>query len=278
MEQSIKVEFIEQLEQEKVVREIGDIQDPHIFLWYIGPYGLKKLCVDFYRDVLIDPIISQNKNSLFILVDLTAWGALKSPNLSLSHFSSHVNSINAFNLSQIRCIKSSDTFERIKSIQNSKIVGYFQIALDRSFIQKQSVGAQLTGFTIGSLFSEDCPIIERWMNVDASKCYSLLQYLEAFILIEDVLQNSLKQSVNIAFALPNDELKYYQDESDAFQEDLQFFLKYRKISLLNRKVKVSFYSFPFGKKQSDRPYNIPGQVVKNGRLSQEQLISSVQVI
>lgn len=270
---SVKVQFIDTGSTEEVVQKIGELVDPHVVLWYIGTYGLKKEAVSFYQKSIISPIIAENQNASFILVDLTAWGALRSANLRITQSSRHVKTINSLKDRHIECFASSEFFRKIQDIQCPKILNYFLIALRRPFIRQSSLDAKTVGFTTRSVFSGNCSILKEYMDVDASRIYSILQYLEGLFLIEKILQNFTKEIINIAFALPNDELKYYRDENDSFQEDLIVFLEARSLLLERpRQVNVYFYSYPYGVSFRCRPYNSPGKVLKNVDLKYEDLV------
>ena len=114
-------------------------------------------------------------------------------------------------------------------------------------------------------------------GTDAAKSYSTIQYLEAFFLIETIIQQHLTrnptQDIQIALALPNDETKYYWDKTQAFQQDLEFFILHRFPHLLEDiKISVTFFPFEYGNALYQRPYNAPGKVYKKSELSYQDIV------
>jgi hypothetical protein len=266
----ITIEYKEQLPLPQMTAEIAQMASPHVLLWYIGIYGLKKEGVRFYRDSIIDPIAKRQNNAHFWLVDLTAWGALRNPKITINTASSLVDKIEGFGIQNVKCIKSSETFEKMQEIKDLVVVDHFQKALQRGFVHKASQEFPESQIQIKDLL--ECPIVSPCREVDASKCYSALQYLEGCLLIDRVVQECLKEEkIEIVFALPNDELKYYRDETHAFQKDVEFFLNHKYGSKL-RDVKVTFYSFDYGDDVSHRPYNAPGKVFHKNELSCDDIL------
>jgi hypothetical protein len=268
----ITIEYKEHLPLPQITAEIAQMASPHVLLWYIGIYGLKKEGVRFYRDSIIDPIVKKHENAQFWLVDLTAWGALRNPQISINTTSSLVDKIEEFGIQNVKCIKSSETFEKMQAIKDQVVIQHFQKALQRDFVHKSSQEFPESQIKVKDLFTQECPIVSPCHEMDASKCYSALQYLEGCLLIDQVVQECLKEEkIEIVFALPNDELKYYRDDTNAFQKDVEFFLNHKYGSKL-RDVKVTFYSFEYGDDVNHRPYNAPGKVFNKNELSCDDIL------
>lgn len=249
----------------------------HIFLWYIGSYGLKKNGVAFYRQEILSPLVKCLADPIFWLVDLTAWGAFKNPSISLNTASSFCQSIENFREPRIQCCRSSDFFLRIQEIEDEEIVSYFKVALKRDFISQSSEHMSTTGIKLGSLFQKSCKIVSDFYECDTGKVYSVLQYLEAFFLIERAILHDLNKGfsndININFFLPNDELKYYQDELNSFQSDLAIFLnKMFGSRIQGIEVYVNFISFNYGEIEHHRPYNSPGEVIKRREFRMDDVL------
>jgi hypothetical protein len=262
MKTRLTVDFYAHLPIPQIIDEIAHLTSPHVFLWYFGPYGLKKAGVDFYKKNLISPLLA-HRQLIFWLMDLTAWGAFRDRHVPITEVSSLAEEIENFSIPQIHCMNAADIFKKMEALDPAS-VAYFQKALRRGFIHKSSENAPTTDIPLHSILT--CPVISEWSNHDASKCYSTLQYLEGCLLIEEIVQKSSLREVEIVFILPNDELKYYQDETNAFQQDVAFLVeKYGK------SVRIKFYSFQYGEQEQHRPYNAPGKVYKKNELTCEDI-------
>ena len=178
---------------------------------------------------------------------------------------------------RIQTIHSAEIFTRMQGVSDEDLIKYFETALQRDFIRKSSEAESPTNITVGSLFHNECPILSLWYGTDAAKSYSTIQYLEAFFLIETIIQQHLirnpTQDIQIALALPNDETKYYWDKTQAFQQDLELFILHRFPHLLEDiKISVIFFPFDYGNALYQRPYNAPGKVYKKSELSYQDIV------
>jgi hypothetical protein len=266
----ITIEYRERVPLAQMAAEIAQMASPHVLLWYIGINGLKKEAARFYRESIIDPIVEGKGNAQFWLVDLTAWGALRNPNITVNTTSSLVDKIEGFGIQNVKCIKSSETFNKMQAINDQPVVERFQKALQGGFVHKASQEFPDSQIKIKDLFT--CPIVSPCKEMDASKCYSALQYLEGCLLIDQIVHGCPKgEKIEIVFALPNDELKYYQDETNAFQKDVEFLLNHRYGNEL-KDVQVIFYSFEYGEDVHHRPYNAPGKVFNKNELRCDDIL------
>lgn len=248
------VEFSDVLAVEEVVEEICRLDRPQIVVWYIGAYGLRKAGVDFYREKLIQPVLEKKADATFWLVDLTAWGAFRDRRCSIYKESSCCVVIDHFSDPQVRCIRSARLF---KKMQKLEALEYFKKVLRRDFIHKLSQGFPERGICVREIFRNDCPVMEDWYDQDAGTAYSVFQYLEGCLVVNEILEQT-KGEAQIVFALPNDELKYYQDEAGSFQKDVAF---------LCGDVRIKFLAFQYGTEKKQRPYNTPGKVLKRANLT-----------
>ena len=89
------------------------------------------------------------------------------------------------------------------------------IISQRDFIRKPSQHVPDYSISLRETFQDNCPVASDWYDVDNSKCYSILQYLEGCLLVEDAIDQNKQhnEDIQIVFVLPNDEIKYYKDES-----------------------------------------------------------------
>jgi hypothetical protein len=261
----------------KIISQINDVENPHIVLWYIGTNGLKKSSVAFYRQ-LIAPIYTNNFNAIFWLYDLTAWGALKNPNLSIIKRSRHVQKISDMDSNRIKCLTAADIFNKMRLITDQQIINYLGNALSRKFIWQASLNACLSGIMIKTLFKNNCPLLTKYYDYDANRGYSMLQYLEGCLLIDEIVKIVLhpfnQKDLQIFFVLPNDEIKYYKDETNAFKKDIEFLINHLHNFESNEiKVIINFFPFKYGNLAHERPYHGPERVVSSNELQDIHMIS-----
>ncbi|MFZ0564605.1 MAG: hypothetical protein WAM28_00180, partial [Chlamydiales bacterium] len=251
----VHVEFAEESSIEQVVEKITQLPNPQIIIWYIGCYGLKQGSVQFYKDYLIGPVLSKKSQATFWLVDLTAWCAFKSPRGSIHKVSSCFDKINKLTNNQIKCISSACIFKKMQNVSDKFIINYFQIALCRNFIHKQSSNFPNLNIYVKEIFPSDFSLAVSLHDRDVSKSYSAFQYLEGCFLVDEIVTqlniNELVDDPQIVFALPNDELEYYRDEQHSFQKDVLFLLS-KHCNSLN--LRITFLPFRYGTQAHHRPY------------------------
>ncbi|CAM0116897.1 hypothetical protein [Rhabdochlamydiaceae symbiont of Dictyostelium giganteum] len=274
----VEVEFIEDLPIEHIVCKIIQMPNPHVIIWYIGCYGLKTAGVQFYKDFLFSPVLSKHTEATFWLVDLTAWSALKKIQSSIQSFNSACDIIESIPSHQIKCIKSSQIFMQMQKITENNLIVYFKRALSRHFISESSQHFQYSNIRLGNIFSDNCSILSNWYNHDTNKAYSIIQYLEGHLIIDYIISRISKgkeDPIQIVFTLPNDELKYYRDTQNSFQNDLKYFIS----SLYKEEISINikFLSFNYGFKKEDRPYNAPGGILKKCDLSYAHFIDLLPI-
>ncbi len=108
----------------------------------------------------------------------------------------------------------------------------------------------------------------------------MLQYLEGCLLVNQIVDQTMHQSgqkcIQIFFVLPNDEIKYYQDATDAFAKDIEFLMTQLHDSIMDEiKIIINFAPFQYGDYIHQRPYNDPGSVIKPHELQSLHLLSNV---
>lgn len=275
----VHVDFFEESSVAQVVTEITKLSNPQVVLWYIGPRGLKKTGVEFYRESLISPLFLSNPNATFWLIDLTAWSAFLSTQGSIQNRSSYCELIQKLSHPRIKCISADVVFKKMQAIKDLEIMHYFRDALKRSFIEKSSLNFPKRDILIGDIFHSNCTLMSDWYNYDVANVYSIFQYLEGCLLCEEIwTQEYHKQptkTVEIAFALPNDELKYYQDSEGSFQKDIKFLMNKRceEEQIADITLNIKFFAFKYGSEPTHRPYNAPGTVLKQDHLFLEEMVN-----
>lgn len=278
----INIEFIEGMSIEEAVTKISQLLSPQVIIWYVGCNGLRKVGVQFYKDFLISPTLRKNIKTVFWLVDLTAWGAFKNTACKINNFNACCNKIESFCANAIKCIKSSEVFGEIKSTSDLEIVNHFRVALRRNFISKASRNLPKVGILVKDIFLDKGHLLSDWVHCDANQCYSVFQYLEGCFLVKYIIdrltENEVVSDIQIVFALPNDELKYYKDNHNSFKQDVKFLLAKQCANLNIRRVcvDIKFIAFKYGVQIDHRPYNSPGERLKGSDLSYEEVVGHVK--
>jgi hypothetical protein len=279
----VSVEFAEDLSIQQVAEEINQLATPQIIVWYIGCYGLRKNGVEFYKDFLISPVLKQNLQAAFWLVDLTGWNAFKNPQGSIHSVNSCCDRIDGFSDARIKCIRSAKIFRNMQNLEED-LIGHFKKALQNDFIHELSKGFPNVNIRVREIFSDSCPVMTNWYDHDVSKSYSVFQYLEGCLLIDEIfmhqVSNKLSNDFQIVFALPNDELNYYRDRPGSFQKDVDFLISKRckALNIDNVNLQIKFFAFKYGSQPQHRPYNAPGIVLKKNDLSYGDIVGNNEQI
>lgn len=274
----VVVEFTEGLSVEEVATNINQLTNPQVILWYIGCNGLREAGVQFYKNFLIEPVLEQNEEAVFWLFDLTAWSAFRNPHCSVNKFNSCCEALENLLIEQIKCIKSVDIFKKFEGIADKELVAYFRKALQRKFIQKASQDFPKKNILIQDILSDKCPIAGDWYAYDAAKAYSIFQYFEGCLLVDEIFlhlaSNREVKDIQIVFALPNDELKYYQDKQNSFKKDVTFLISKRcmPLNIKDVQLQIKFLSFKYGSQLNCRPYNALGKVLKKEDVTAERIV------
>ena len=273
----VKVEFVEGLPVRETTDTISELSAPQVLLWYIGCYGLRKTGVQFYRDFLISPVLKQNKEATFWLVDLTGWNAFKSSRGSIYKSNSCCDKIESISDPRVKCIRSAEIFKKMQFLEND-LAFHFRKSVQKEFIKGASKDFPNVNIRVSEIFSGDCSAMADWYDYDVSKSYSAFQYLEGCLLIDEIfihmISTNLRNNFQIVFALPNDELKYYKDEAESFKNDVDFLISKRceDLNIKNITLQVKFVAFKYGSQVQHRPYNAPGIILKNNDLTFEEII------
>lgn len=273
-EDNVNVFFKKDLKNDELIEEISQLSKPQLIFWYMGEHGFREEGVKYYQKKL-GKILQLKNEAICSLYDLTAWAALRKPDRTFKDFNQNVEQINQFAIPRLQALKSSDFFQWLGEEKNSSIAAYIKdIILKRPFIFKVSQEFPETGIKIGELFFKHCPILEPEYERDTGKAYSAFQYIEGCYLINRILEDALKEEtekINIAFVLPNDEWKYYENAENSFAQDVTYLVKAKFGELASKKqINIYFYTFPFGKHSYSRPYNSGSKNIE--LVTQEQLI------
>lgn len=104
------------------------------------------------------------------------------------------------------------------------------------------------------VFCTSTSVFDCLKDIDVSKAYPAMQYIEGYYLIRRSVERALSnghQKVQIAFILPNDEGKYYLDYPQNIEKMLRMDFGER---LSNKDINIYFQFFKYGGDMNDRPY------------------------
>jgi hypothetical protein len=274
----VEVEFVEGLSTHQVVNKISQLSNPQVILWYIGCRGLRETGMHFYRDFLISPILESTAATLW-LVDLTAWSAFSDPRCSIDKVSSCCSVIEKIANHRIKCIRSAEILKRIQKISPKTLADYFGKALRRNFISESSKHFPKKNILIKDIFPPNYSVISNWYDRDVSESYSVFQYLEGCLLVDEIFTQQISNNretaeLQIIFTLPNDEIKYYKDNKNSFQKDISFLITKRcdNLNIKNVHLSIKFMTFKYGSSLLERPYNAPGKIINGHNLSSADIL------
>lgn len=257
----LSLSFQEELAVSAIHEKVMNMKSPQVMLWYFGANGVKEEGVTFYRDNFMNMLKFENHPTLW-LYDLTAWAGLKNCKIGLDKTNSIVDQVQTFH-EAIRCVKSNYLFHEIQTMSGHVMEYFRNHIVGRESLRNASHSFKDNHIKVREVFKSNCPVLEPIYDIDTSKAYSVLQYMELFFLIEKMISEKIDQTeaIDVVFALPNDESKYYQDSR--LEEELQKFLTERMGAKVEGKsINVHVLCFNYGTDALHRPYNAPGKVLK----------------
>lgn len=237
---------------EEVVENLASIEgEPDVYTSYEDPSLITKLGEKFLKEKLFEPLYNL-KNAKLLLYSLEAWNFQRNVN-SINETSvkgGHVSSINKVFIDSVY----ASSFFKFCTQYNHEAHLYLLVNEElpkKQWLAELSANRNPGGKTVGEFFEQKITLVDCVKEWDVSKSYSILQYLEGYLIME-VLIKDLEQEekkIQFAFVLPNDEAKYYQDE------DIEKMLKAEfgeKLNGLDLNVYFRFYEY--GSNMSSRPY------------------------
>jgi len=262
----VQVVFKEKLLWGDVYKYLAKMHNPEVFLWYIGAYGLKLSCVEYYKKKIGTMLRMKQSNISVSVCDLSGWSAFRDENASLTTIHSCAKQINEMLLANLRCISFPFLYADFKEDESAELKDLSEKIASRPFVFKTSKQFENTGINMEKVLKGNCPSLQNIYEMDSSKCYSFIQYLEGLGLVKSVVQKRIKTHpdnvIDVVFALPNDEAKYYRDEENSFAKDIARYLEI-KIGKKNQTVRVHFLNFDCGPDVNYRPYNGDGESIKS---------------
>lgn len=241
---------------EEVVDSLASIEgELDVYTWYEGPSVITKLGAKFLKEKLFEPLYNRKGDAKLLLYSLEAWNFQRNVN-SMNETTPKGIRINSINKIFIECIYASSFFKFCTQYnQEAPLYRLVNEELPRKqWLAELSANRNPRGKTIKEIFDQQPTLVDCIKEWDVCKSYSILQYLEGYYLIREALIKGLeqeKQKIQVAFVLPNDEAKYYQD----LPEDIEKMLKAEFGEKLNGlELNVYFRFYEYGSSISSRPY------------------------
>lgn len=256
---------------EQLTEEMKGLANPQVITWFLGRKGLRKDWFLYCRDSLIYTVREIAKSCTFFLYDLRNWANLKSTSIdkTMSTGSKVVKRINSLSCSDIICLDSARYFQFLKECNSSEMVAYVnEVVWKREFIWLKSSSFSSSGVSLEDSLGRS-PLMEAIKGVDVNNAYSGLQYMEGYFLVQEVLKRSASTDfgeLNLVFLLPNDEYRYYDDESKSFEKDVREMLMKQEDLPSNGKIRIIFIPFQWGESLNERPYLSDCESVKGEKL------------
>lgn len=237
---------------ESLSRVIGPLD---VYFWYEGPNTLPKSGAQFMKERLYKPLNRLKPDAKLFLYSLRAWRF----DLDVDQMPSTTpigEAINRINRTFVECIDASSFFKYCRQVpKESSLYGFIneELPKKRGLFELSSCFRRRNK-TVGALFNEQASLFDCIKDRDLALAYSALQYIEGYYLIREIVEKRLslrQKKIEIAFALPNDESKYYLDLPNDIEKMLRldFGEKLSEVS-----VNISFFSFQYGKGLKERPY------------------------
>ena len=240
---------------ELIVCKLAEIKGPvDIYCWNEGPQGLPKLGANFMKKSIFEPLYKLKQDVKLCLYSLKAWDFKK--NIASMPTSTPLGeAINRINKAAVECIYSSSFFQYCNKIKNKSLYEFISRELPKKeWLFNLSKNQTNKGISIEELFNCQDSLFNCIKNLDVSKAYSAMQYVEGYYLIQESVRKALlnrQKKIQIAFVLPNDEKKYYLDYPKDIEKMLQ--MDFGE-DLSDVDINISFQFFEYGDSLNSRPY------------------------
>lgn len=240
-----------------LVRELATAPEgTEVICWYEGTRGLPVRAAKFYEKEIFAPLYAERQDLVFTLYSLLGWEFKFSKNVNRIKPSKLSESIDRVGKGVFTCKEASSFFRRCQNPKKELANCVAEILSDKEYLRKLSADREPANVTVREFFDNRDNLFDCIGNEDANRAYSKMQYIEAYIFfirsaVERALQEG-KKTVNVFFALQNNEGNFYQE---GFSKDLEKMLKCDfGDQLKGMQVGVAFRFFEYGDGKDDRTY------------------------
>lgn len=240
----------------ELVTYVLSIEGPvDVYCFYEGVRGLPVRGARFLKEKIFFPIYAEKRDIKFLLYSLKGWDFKKCV-LSMPKQTALGDMINRINRSALEGLSSLDFFRYcVQGSRKNALYSYIQQELPKkNWLFDLSIKQRELGKKVIDFFDQQSNVFDCVQDLDVARAYSCMQYIEGYYLIKKSVERGLAQgrkTIEVVFAMPNDESKYYED----FPKDIPEMLKKDfGIALQGVAVKITMRSFLYGGAFSDRPY------------------------
>lgn len=254
---------------EMVIESLVAIEGPlDVYTWYEGPMNLPASGAEFLRENLFEPLYKQKSEAKLFLYSLKVCWTLDADLSRMPSKTTLGQEINKINQAAIECIYASAFFNYCTQFSADDPLYLF---INEELPKKQWLAALSADkpekkLTIGELFNKKISLADCIKTENLGQSYSKLQYLEGYYLIREAFirgreafkrgLDQEEQKINVAFVLPNDEAKYYQDYPQDIEEMLKAEFGEKEMEGFEVNIYFRFYNYlstdsrPYIEKQS----------------------------
>jgi hypothetical protein len=226
-----------------------------VFCWYEGPSALPSKGAEFMAKNFFAPLYQQKSDAKLWLYSLEATNYKRT--VSAMKLSTPIGeAINRINGAAIECIYASQFYQYCVQFPKESPVYQFcnEEMPKKKWLFAISENEKAMGKTVAELFENRVSLFDSIKEMDVGKAYSAMQYVEGYYLVQEAVRSGLEKGlkkIDIAFALPNDEAKYYRDFPEEMERWVRLVFGDR---VRDRAIRVEFDFFAYGELPSSRPY------------------------
>jgi hypothetical protein len=238
----------------EVMLEIKAIEGPvDVYTWYEGPSGLTSKGALFIRDEIVQPLTLDKRDVKICLYSLKGWDFFRNVG-SMDATTPLGDQVNRINNVAVHCFFAASFFQYCSDRDQYESVYDFvcEELPKKGWLLALSSDQLESGKKVYDFFDSKPSLFDCIREMDVKKAYSLMQYIEGYYLV--------REKVEVFFALPNDEIKYYEDD---FVKDVQkmLALDFREV-IESVEVNVKIRCFNYGDSLRARPYIDRGKKIK----------------
>jgi hypothetical protein len=212
-----------------VVDSLAEVDGPlDIYTWFEGPAFITKKGATYLQENLFEPLYRKKNDAKLFLYALTGWNLkLKKVACSIPETTPLGIAINNVNKKALECMYATSFFKyccRNVDDQSSLYRLLYEELPKKQWLIDLSKGKTPSGMSIDQFFGNQISYLDSVKEMDTESTYSILQYVEGYYLIKEAIIRGMEKNqskIEIAFMLPNDEAKYYQD----YPQDIEKMLK-----------------------------------------------------
>ena len=241
---------------QEIVEDIAKKKGPvDVYSWFEGIEYVPRKGAAWMRENFFEPLFAKKKDCFLRLYSLKdSWKFDKTIKQMPSSTPAGA-AINGLGNPAVSCMYGFDFFRFCQAIpKSSGLYGFVNEELPKkTWLFDLSKDKIRPCKTVSQLFDGESSLFDCIKAKNCTAAYSAMQYYEGYYLVRESVRKGLsnrQECIQIAFVLPNDEGKYYQE----FSKEIAKMLRSEFGDALEGiEIDISFYYFRYGKLE-DRPY------------------------